>query len=458
MAADDTSPATERIAKVIARSGVASRRDAEKMVLAGRVAVNGKAILSPALDVGPKDRVTIDGKPIDAPQETRVWLYYKPLGLVTTEKDEQGRRTIFDEMPEGMPRVLNVGRLDLNSEGLLLLTNDGGLKRRLELPETGWLRKYRVRVNGRPNDATFDPLRRGITIEGDEFQPMEVTLDRQQGANAWLTVGIREGKNREIRRAMAAVGLVVNRLIRVSYGPFRLNTMKPGDVVEVKRRILRDQLGGLFDGDSDGAESRPARKPYAQRGEGDRKPFARREDGERRPYARREDGERKPYAKREDGDRKPYARREDGERKPYAKREDGERKPYARREDGDRKPYAKRAGGDDRKPRWSDKGKPQARAEGFRSHADRDDRDGAGRPAGGKPRATGKPAPSGARGKPEGGGKPGAKPFGKSAGYRSHGGKPGDGAGGRSAGFKSHRGKDGGAGKPGGRPKPRSSE
>ncbi|MCB1398611.1 MAG: pseudouridine synthase [Rhodobacteraceae bacterium] len=458
MAADDTSPATERIAKVIARSGVASRRDAEKMVLAGRVAVNGKAILSPALDVGPKDRVTIDGKPIDAPQETRVWLYYKPLGLVTTEKDEQGRRTIFDEMPEGMPRVLNVGRLDLNSEGLLLLTNDGGLKRRLELPETGWLRKYRVRVNGRPNDATFDPLRRGITIEGDEFQPMEVTLDRQQGANAWLTVGIREGKNREIRRAMAAVGLVVNRLIRVSYGPFRLNTMKPGDVVEVKRRILRDQLGGLFDGDSDGAESRPARKPYAQRGEGDRKPFARREDGERRPYARREDGERKPYAKREDGDRKPYARREDGERKPYAKREDGDRKPYARREDGDRKPYAKRAGGDDRKPRWSDKGKPQARAEGFRSHADRDDRDGAGRPAGGKPRATGKPAPSGARGKPEGGGKPGAKPFGKSAGYRSHGGKPGDGAGGRSAGFKSHRGKDGGAGKPGGRPKPRSSE
>ena len=447
MAADDTSPATERIAKVIARSGVASRRDAEKMVLAGRVAVNGKAILSPALDVGPKDRVTIDGKPIDAPQETRVWLYYKPLGLVTTEKDEQGRRTIFDEMPEGMPRVLNVGRLDLNSEGLLLLTNDGGLKRRLELPETGWLRKYRVRVNGRPNDATFDPLRRGITIEGDEFQPMEVTLDRQQGANAWLTVGIREGKNREIRRAMAAVGLVVNRLIRVSYGPFRLNTMKPGDVVEVKRRILRDQLGGLFDGDSDGAESRPARKPYAQRGEGDRKPFARREDGERRPYARREDG-----------DRKPYARREDGERKPYARREDGDRKPYARREDGDRKPYAKRAGGDDRKPRWSDKGKPQARAEGFRSHADRDDRDGAGRPAGGKPRATGKPAPSGARGKPEGGGKPGAKPFGKSAGYRSHGGKPGDGAGGRSAGFKSHRGKDGGAGKPGGRPKPRSSE
>ena len=196
---------SERIAKVIARSGVASRRDAEKMILAGRVTVNGKPVTSPALDVAPTDKVVIDGKPIDAPQETRLWLYYKPLGLVTTEKDEQGRRTIFDELPEGMPRVLNVGRLDLNSEGLLLLTNDGGLKRRLELPETAWLRKYRVRVNGRPMNDTFDPLRRGITIEGEEFLPMEVTLDRQQGANAWLTVGIREGRNREIRRDRKSV-------------------------------------------------------------------------------------------------------------------------------------------------------------------------------------------------------------------------------------------------------------
>ncbi len=250
----DTDPKTDktpgdRIAKVMARAGVASRRDAEKMIVAGRVSVNGKVIDSPALDVMPGDKVTLDGKPIDEKQETRLWAYYKPLGLVTSEKDEKGRQTVFDTMPADMPRVMSVGRLDLNSEGLLLLTNDGELKRRLELPSTGWLRKYRVRVNGQPNNATFDPLRRGMTIEGEEFQPMEITLDRQKGANAWVTVGIREGKNREIRRAMTEVGLQVNRLIRVSYGPFRLNEMKPGDVVEIKRRVLRDQLGGLYTGE-----------------------------------------------------------------------------------------------------------------------------------------------------------------------------------------------------------------
>ena len=223
----DEEPKGERIAKVMARAGVASRRDAEKMILAGRVAVNGAVVTSPALDVLPSDKVTLDGKPIDAPQPARLWLYYKPIGLVTSAKDEKGRQTVFDTMPEGMPRVMSVGRLDLNSEGLLLLTNDGELKRKLELPSTGWLRKYRVRVNGRPNEATFDPLRRGVTIDGEEFQPMEVTLDKQQGANAWLTVGLREGRNREVRRAMTEVGLIVNRLIRVSYGPFRLNEMQP---------------------------------------------------------------------------------------------------------------------------------------------------------------------------------------------------------------------------------------
>ncbi|WP_376871155.1 pseudouridine synthase [Albirhodobacter sp. R86504] len=258
-----TSP--ERIAKVIARSGVASRRDAEKMILEGRVSVNGKKTVTPAINVLPTDRVTIDGRAIDAPQETRLWLYYKPLGLITSEKDEQGRRTVFDEMPQGMPRVLNVGRLDLNSEGLLLLTNDGGLKRRLELPETGWLRKYRVRVNGRPDSSAFDPLRAGITIDGEDFQPMEIELDRQQGANAWLTVGIREGKNREIRRAMNEIGLMVNRLIRVSYGPFRLNEMNPGDVVEIKKKMLRDQLGDrLLYGLEDGRESRHERREASQ--------------------------------------------------------------------------------------------------------------------------------------------------------------------------------------------------
>ena len=268
----DETPKGERIAKVMARAGVASRRDAEKMILAGRVAVNGAKVDSPALDIAPSDKVTLDGKPIDAPQPARLWLYYKPVGLVTSAKDEKGRQTVFDTMPEGMPRVMSVGRLDLTSEGLLLLTNDGALKRRLELPSTGWLRKYRVRVNGRPNEATFDPLRRGATIDGEEFQPMEVSLDKQQGANAWLTIGLREGKNREIRRAMTEVGLIVNRLIRVSYGPFRLNTMKPGDVVEVKQRVLRDQLG-----DSPADEERPARRK-ARHGAGPDRP---RRDGDK---------------------------------------------------------------------------------------------------------------------------------------------------------------------------------
>ena len=233
----------ERIAKVLSRAGVASRRDAERMIAEGRVSVNGKVLDSPALDVTPKDRITVDGKPLAPPEPPRVWLYHKPEGLVTTARDEQGRRTVFDDLPENMPRVLTIGRLDLNSEGLLLLTNDGALKRRLELPSTGWLRKYRVRVNGRPEDSQFEPLRKGIVIEGEEFQPMTVTLDRQQGANAWLTVGLREGRNREIRRAMEAVGLAVNRLIRVSYGPFQLGDLKAGEVAEVRPRMLKDQLG-----------------------------------------------------------------------------------------------------------------------------------------------------------------------------------------------------------------------
>lgn len=236
-------PQGDRIAKVIARAGLASRREAERMIEIGRVAVNGEVITRAALNVTEKDSITVDGKPLDAPAPTRLWLYHKPTGLVTTTKDEQGRPTIFDDLPADLPRVLSVGRLDLNSEGLLLLTNDGAIKRRLELPSTGWLRRYRVRVNGRPTEATFEPLRQGLSIDGESFQPMVVTLDRQQGANAWVTVALREGKNRELRRAMEAVGLSVNRLIRISYGPFQLGQLKPGEVQEVRGRVLRDQLG-----------------------------------------------------------------------------------------------------------------------------------------------------------------------------------------------------------------------
>lgn len=236
-------PEGDRIAKVLSRAGVASRREAERMIAEGRVSVNGKIIESPALNVTAQDRISVDGNPLPEAEEARLWLYYKPNGLVTTNSDEKGRTTIFDELPEDLPRVMTVGRLDLSSEGLLLLTNDGGLKRKLELPETGWLRRYRVRINGRPKDEAFEPLRKGLVIDGERFQPMQVTLDRQQGANAWVTVGLREGKNREIRRAMEDIGFPVNRLLRVSYGPFKLGDLKPGDVEEVRRRVMRDQLG-----------------------------------------------------------------------------------------------------------------------------------------------------------------------------------------------------------------------
>jgi 23S rRNA pseudouridine2605 synthase len=258
-------PDGDRIAKVIARAGRASRREAERLINEGRVSVNGKVIDSPALNVTARDRVSVDGVLLDPPEDARLWLYHKPTGLVTTNSDEKGRETIFDQLPEDMPRVMTVGRLDLNSEGLLLLTNDGGIKRKLELPSTGWLRRYRVRVNGRPQEATLDPLRKGIEVEGEKFQPMIVDLDRQQGANAWLTVGLREGKNREIRRAMSHIGLTVNRLIRVSYGPFQLGDLKAGEVQEVRRRVMRDQLGLEAP-----AEDKP--KPTGRKPRPDRKP------------------------------------------------------------------------------------------------------------------------------------------------------------------------------------------
>jgi 23S rRNA pseudouridine2605 synthase len=238
-----SAPKGDRIAKTLSRAGVASRREAERMIEEGRVQVNGAVITSPALNVTAADRITVDGKPVGQPEPARLWLYHKPTGLVATDSDEKGRETIYEALPADMPRVMSVGRLDLNSEGLLLLTNDGGIKRLLELPSTGWLRRYRVRVNGRPTEAVLEPLRQGIIADGQPFQPMEVVLDRQQGANAWLTIGLREGKNREIRRAMDEIGLSVNRLIRVSYGPFQLGDLKPGAVEEIRRKVLRDQLG-----------------------------------------------------------------------------------------------------------------------------------------------------------------------------------------------------------------------
>ena len=243
MAEDAETGQPERIARRLARAGIASRREAERIIEAGRVTVNGRRIESPALNVTPADRITVDGRPVEEPAAPRLWRYHKPAGLVTSARDEKGRPTVFDRLPPELGRVMSVGRLDMASEGLLLLTNDGALKRRLELPSTGWLRKYRVRVHGAPDEAALERLRRGITIAGERFQPMTITLDRVQGANAWLTIGLREGRNREVRRAMEEIGLTVNRLIRIGYGPFRLGDLASGAVEEVRPRILADQLG-----------------------------------------------------------------------------------------------------------------------------------------------------------------------------------------------------------------------
>jgi 23S rRNA pseudouridine2605 synthase len=233
----------ERIAKVIARAGLASRRAAEAWIAAGRVAINGKVIASPALNVGAKDRITVDGAPLTPRERTRLFLHHKPRGLVTTHADPQARPTIFGALPKDLPRLVSVGRLDLSTEGLLLLTNDGSLARVLELPETGWLRRYRVRAHGRVTQGQLDGLRQGITLDGIRYGAIEATLDREQGANVWLTFAIREGKNREVRNVLGHLGLKVARLIRVSFGPFQLGNLPPGAVEEVKTRHLREQLG-----------------------------------------------------------------------------------------------------------------------------------------------------------------------------------------------------------------------
>ena len=278
----------ERIAKVVSRAGLASRRDAEEWITQGRVTVNGRVINSPALDVTANDVIVVDGKPLPPRERTRLFMFHKPRGLMTTHADPEGRPTVFDNLPDGLPRLISIGRLDFNTEGLLLLTNDGGLARALELPDTGWLRRYRVRAHGEVTQAQLDELKKGVEVDGVKYGSIDATLERDQGANVWLVFAIREGKNREVRNVMAHLGLEVNRLIRVSYGPFQLGELAEGQVEEVKTRVLREQLGEKIaalagadfnrpmpgqsdaekseDGEADAPRGKKPFKPVAKRG------------------------------------------------------------------------------------------------------------------------------------------------------------------------------------------------
>lgn len=238
---------SERLAKYIARSGVCSRRDAEKYILEQRVSVNGNIIETPAFNVNENDVVLLDGEKLPQIEPTKLFIYYKPVGLVTTHKDDKGRQTVFETLPPEIGRVLSVGRLDLNSEGLLLLTNNGGLARELELPANAWSRRYRVRVHGKIDEAKLKEIENGVTIDGVRYGKLSLVLDSQNGTNAWLTVTLNEGKNREIRKLMKFAGLEVARLIRVSYGPFQLGNLKKGELKQVPQKVLKEQLGGRFE-------------------------------------------------------------------------------------------------------------------------------------------------------------------------------------------------------------------
>jgi 23S rRNA pseudouridine2605 synthase len=330
-------PVEDRIAKVIARAGIASRRDAEAMIAEGRVTLNGKVLESPAINVTATDVITVDGEPLPVKERTRLWLFHKPRGLVTTARDPEGRPTVFESLPEDLPRVVAVGRLDINTEGLLLLTNDGGLARVIAHPDTGWLRRYKVRAHGEVTQADLDKLRNGVTVDEMDYGPIEARLDRVQGDNAWITLGLREGKNREVKRILEHLGLQVNRLIRLSFGPFQLGDIEPGMVEEVRTKVLRDQLGDALAAEASVDFESPVREPIA--------PFGSPKKGEReeRRGDRPERGER-PSRPSRDRDDRPRGRRDEGDR-PFRAR-DGD-KPFRSRGDDDRP----RRGRDEEEPR-----------------------------------------------------------------------------------------------------------
>ncbi|OCW57112.1 pseudouridine synthase [Hoeflea olei] len=464
-----------RISKILARAGVASRRDIERMVAEGRIKVNGKVLDTPAVVVSLSDRIEVNGEVIGGIERTRLWIYHKPAGLVTTNRDPEGRETVFDRLPAHLPRVLTVGRLDINTEGLLLLTNDGGLARTLELPQTGWLRRYRVRAHGDIDQARLDELKDGIAVDGVLYGAIEATLDRKQGHNVWITMGLREGKNREIKNVLGALGLDVNRLIRISFGPFQLGDIREGEVVEIKSRTLREQLGDRMIEESGAnfdaplsehlppkkpdAKAKPAAKPAQRewisssekaeraRARLDTKPGR---DGPRdaRGAGRdRDRAERKPFAaKPQDGRGRDEAPGAKPAKRGFIQRSRASNvwmapgaRPVAETERGsesrDRKPAGADARAETRRGSFP-KGRPKPRP-------DRDDREaGPGRDAG---REAGKP-----RGKPGFGTSakgPGAKP--RDAAGKETGRSSGKGAGfgkgpGKGAGFGKAPGKGGG--------------
>ncbi|MGO8154290.1 pseudouridine synthase [Rhizobium leguminosarum] len=303
----------ERISKVMARAGVASRRDIERMIMEGRVTLNGRVLDTPVVNVTLADRIEVDGVPIRGIERTRLWLYHKPTGLVTTNADPEGRSTVFDNLPDELPRVMSIGRLDINTEGLLLLTNDGGLARALELPATGWLRRYRVRAHGEIDQDALDKLKDGIAVDGVLYGSIEATLDRTQGSNVWITMGLREGKNREIKNVLGALGLDVNRLIRISYGPFQLGDLPEGHVVEVRGRTLRDQLGPRLIEEAKANFDAPIYNAAAVAAEEEAEPAA----PEKRERPRRDEDKRERALSRLDtkrDDRHGGARKEDDRR------------------------------------------------------------------------------------------------------------------------------------------------
>jgi 23S rRNA pseudouridine2605 synthase len=367
----------DRLAKVIARAGLCSRRDAEGWIADGRIAVNGKTVLTPAFNVTSRDKIEVDGLPLAARQGTRVWLYNKPAGLVVTEKDPEGRPTIFEELDrKGLPRVLTVGRLDINTEGLLLLTNDGGLKRVLELPSTGWLRRYRVRAFGQVTQAQLDSLKHGITVDGVQYGPITATLEREQGSNVWMVLGLREGKNREVKNVLGSLGLEVNRLIRISYGPFQLGDLPEGGVEMVKSRMLRDQLGKKL-AESAGVDFESEAPDMAQPAPRDDRPV--RSPRDRAPLRPRPAGrDAGPRSFRDDGPDRPMRTRrvhfedEDG-RAPEAYEPKGPGRQRPDRDDQPARSFGKPAGRPDR-------GARPERSEGNRPGSDRPKRDFGDRP------------------------------------------------------------------------------